>query len=219
MDIIELLKDPFAFLDNPYFKTFAMCAYVLLPILVFFAYRRNAKLFTGERREVFEDAARDAFGSLLFGVLTPMLYLVLSLFTHDFSYVTKDALPMICLMGGGQCAYYYICTKALIAAKTLPAHYPEKKLKLEYIAKGSRLVFCLGLIPLVYGLVTFILIATPLGDHLTGRIWYASFMVSGLGLVYSVWSNTMYSTMKRVYAWPDPKPAVAVHRRGGRRKR
>jgi hypothetical protein len=218
----DYLSYSLSLLESRFLKIVAMCAYVLLPLIVYFYRRRMPVTFTGIQREVFDDAQRDSWELLLLSVSIPSICLGISLITGNLSWVTKEALPAMCLVCGLQSTMNLYWTRKMMELNPLPSSYPQKKTKLEYLASESRGPGYRGIIALAYGVVTIILVNSPLEDHLTGWLWYVSFMVSGMALVCALRSKIIFTTMKRVYSWPTPTTAsalVSANKRGKRKRR
>ena len=192
-----------SFFSQEWVKITTIFAYVVLLIAVPFMYKKITRRLPEALHEHFIQNCWELYGVLFFLSIAPVGYLILYFFSSDSSFVDKDPLPWVCFLGGLGALYDYLRTRGQLALAIRSNDNKNRLNVINRISKLSTLSVTFGAIPLTYGAVMIVLTNSSYLEKLPTMMWFFSFLITGLAIIYAVWSKAFLSISQSYASNPN----------------
>lgn len=200
------------FFSQEWVRIATIFTYVVLLIYIPFLYVKTTKRLPEQFREKYIENCWELYGVLFFLSIAPVGYLVLYFFNSDSSFIDKDPLPWVCFLGGLGASFDYFRTRNQLTLAIKKNNNANRINTINAISKLSMLPAILGVIPLTYGTVMIALTNSSYLDKLPAMMWFWSFLITGLAIIYAVWSKG-FLAVSQSYA-SNPNLAAIPHNKG-----
>jgi len=167
---------------------FVFVVIVLLTPVMYWGVSRNLK---GNTKEKFIEAAFDIYGVVFFLLVAPAGYLGLYFLGSQSKFMLNDPMAWVCFLGGAASVYDLIRVRLALGSAKVSAGCTARIESILMFEKLAKLAFCLSLIPLIYGGVMIGVTNLIDPSSISNMLWFLTFMMTGLAVVYSVASKTL----------------------------
>jgi hypothetical protein len=192
-----------SFFSQEWVKIATVFSYVILIAVVPFIYMKLARKLPEYFREKFIENCWEIYGVLFFLSIAPTGYLILYFFNSDTSFIDKDPLPWVCFLGGMGATFDYFRTRNQLALAIKKNNNANRLNIIHGISKLSNLTVALGAIPLVYGVIMIVLTNSSYSGKLPAMMWFWSFLITGLAIIYALWSKAFLGVSQAYASNPD----------------